>query len=85
VPRLIAFKTVQKMRWYCDKETKIRDRETEHLKMLGATHRSMKESEYQNSSVLNPNASATKNSFGMTQDPKLETKMSKVTERMTEK
>lgn len=37
----------------------------------------MKESEQQNS-IFNANASGTKNSFGMTQDPKLETKMSKV-------
>ena len=46
--------------------------------MLGATQMSMKESDHQNSSILNPNPSGTKNSFGVT-DPKMETKMSKIT------
>ena len=50
------------------------------MKLLGATTMSNKESEVpNNSSGLNPNASLTKNSFGVTQDPKLETKMSKAT------
>jgi hypothetical protein len=57
---------------------KIRDREAETLKLMGATQMSNKESEIQNSSNTNPNARATKNSFGMTMDPKLETKLSKM-------
>lgn len=44
----------------------------------------VKESEHQNSSILNPNASGTKNTFGMT-DMKMETKMSKVSEKEREK
>lgn len=51
------------------------------MKLMGATQMSMKESEHQNSSTLNANASGTKNSFGMTQDPKMETKMSKLADK----
>lgn len=47
------------------------------MKLLGATQLSMKESEHQNS-TFNANASGTKNSFDVTQDPKMETKMSKI-------
>jgi predicted DNA-binding protein (UPF0278 family) len=75
VPRLIAFKTIQKMRFFRDREEKIREREAEHLKLLGTTQLS-KESEV-NSTLIN-NPSATKQSFGVTQqDPKTETKFSK--------
>lgn len=54
------------------------------MRMLGTTQMTVKESEHQNSSILNPNASGTKNTFGMT-DMKMETKMSKVSEKEREK
>lgn len=37
VPRLIAFKTIQRMRFHRDQEAKIREKEEEHLKLLGVT------------------------------------------------
>lgn len=69
VPRLIAFKTIQRMRFHRDQEAKIREKEEEHLKLLGVTQLSHKESEVGNSSSFNVNASGTKQSFGV--DPKL--------------
>ena len=42
LPRLIAFKTVQRMRDHRDKEAKIREKEAENMKMLGATQMTMK-------------------------------------------
>lgn len=42
VPRLIAFKTVQRMRFYKEEEEKIRSKEVENMKLLGATLLSMK-------------------------------------------
>jgi len=72
------------MRFFKDREEKIREREAEHLKLLGATQIS-KESEVANSTLYN-NPSATKQSFGMTQqDPKTETKFSKVESKVEEK
>lgn len=44
VPRLIAFKTIQRMRFHRDQEAKIREKEEEHLKLLGVTQISHKES-----------------------------------------
>ena len=64
----MAFKTIQKMRFHRDKEASIREKESEHLKLMGATTLSNKESEAGNTSGVN--ASATKNSFGVTQDAK---------------
>lgn len=40
VPRLIAFKTVQRMRFHRDRESKIREKEAEQMKLLGVTQQS---------------------------------------------
>lgn len=71
LPRLIAFKTIQKMRFHRDEEERIRFKEQENLKLLGATNLSYKESEPVNSTMLNVSASGTNNNFRTTQDPKL--------------
>ena len=56
------------------------------MKLLGAMAMRNKQSEHpNNSSTINANATVTKNSFGVTQDPKMETKMSKVTQKEREK
>jgi hypothetical protein len=39
IPRLIAFKTIQRMRNYRDKEEEIREREKEQNKLMGITNR----------------------------------------------
>jgi hypothetical protein len=70
LPRLIAFKTIQRMRFYKDEVERIRQREAENAKLLGTTHFSHRESEG-NSTILNVSASGTKNSFGVNHDPKL--------------
>lgn len=80
VPRLIAFKTIQKMRIQRDCEAKIREKQFEHLKLFGGTQLSQssyKQTEQANNSTYNVNASGTKNSFGL-QQPKLQSKTSKI-------
>lgn len=76
LPRLIAFKTIQRMRFHRDDQAKIREKELENMKLLGATNLTYKESEQPNSTMLNVSASGTKNNFGLTLQP---SKMSKVT------
>jgi hypothetical protein len=57
------------MRNHRDEEAKIREKEAEHLKLLGLTQMSHKESEIANNSSFNVNASGTKQSFAV--EPKL--------------
>ena len=48
------------------------------MKILGTTHVSKESEGGQNNSGFNLNASGTKNSFGLTQDPKQQSQFSKV-------
>ena len=75
LPRLLAFKTIQKMRFHKDEQARIREKELENMKLLGATNLSFKESEGPNSSMLNVSASNTKNNFGLSHEP---SKISKI-------
>lgn len=62
------------MREHRDKETDIRAREEEHLKLLGGTHTSNKSEIAPNSTFIG-NATATKQSFGVDPKSKIEPKV----------